>query len=85
MTAIMVDEDLLLQALKPLADIANAYDNNELDDEARKFWGPSQGMKQNNIDPSRIELYQGRGGKALLTLQDCFTARTLLKVQGLIP
>jgi hypothetical protein len=84
MTAIMVDEDLLLQALKPLADIANAYDNDELDDEARKFWGSNQEF-MNNRDPSAIELYQSRGGRTLLTLRDCFTARTLLKIQGLIP
>lgn len=29
----------LLEALAPLVEIADRYDNNELDDEARKFWG----------------------------------------------
>lgn len=56
-------------ALQPLANIADAYDNNELDNEARRFWdGP----------PDQIELYSGRDGKCLLTMQDCFNARKAL-------
>lgn len=64
----------LIDALRPLVDIANAYDSNDLDDEARKFWGRDL-EKQNDRDPEHIELYQGRGGRQLLTLADCLRAR----------
>ncbi|MBX3050796.1 MAG: hypothetical protein KF753_04940 [Caldilineaceae bacterium] len=67
----------LLKALQPLAAIANAYDRNELDGEARKFWGLND-EHQNNKQPAGIELYQGRGGKQLLTLADCFAARAAI-------
>lgn len=65
------------EALRPLAKIADAYDDNALDDEARKFWGVIN-EHQNKRDPEDIELYSGRGGKRLLTLADCFTARKAL-------
>lgn len=62
-------------ALKRLADIADAYDRNELDDEARKWYGDG-GV---SIHPPRnVVLYQGRGGATLLTLQDCLDAREAL-------
>lgn len=67
-----------LQTLRVLAHIADAYDANELDDVARKFWG-SNDEHVNKRLPRSIELYTGRGGKCLLTLQDCLTAREALK------
>lgn len=67
----------LVAALRPLAAIADAYDANELDDEARKFWGV-ECQHENNTPPDRIELYAGRGGRRLLTLADCFAARAAI-------
>lgn len=63
-------------ALRPLAAIADAYDINDLDGEARRFWG-KDGV--NDTPPTEIELYSSRGGKRLLTLDDCFIARNALK------
>lgn len=68
---------LLTRALQPLADIATAYERNELDDEARRFHGPNN-EHENHRDARTIELYSGRGGKQLLTLQQCFDARDAL-------
>jgi hypothetical protein len=65
----------LVEALKPLAAIADAFDENELDDEARKYWGTS-GVCE--VPHDQIELYQGRGGNQLLTLADCMKARSAL-------
>lgn len=56
--------------LDKLGDIWQAYLNNELDDGARKFWGANL-ENQNTCAPEDIILYQGRGGKTLLTLADC--------------
>lgn len=67
----------LVDALRPLVDIADAYDANELDDEARKRWGRSL-EHENTRSPDEIELYQGRGGKRLLTLADAMRARDAL-------
>ena len=64
----------LVTALAPLVEIAEAYDSNELDDEARKFWGKNSEHK-NSRDPHKIILYAGRGGRTLLTLADCLKAR----------
>lgn len=61
--------------LKVLANIADKYDDNGLDDEARKYWGDDN---VNTKDPKKIELYTGRGGQCLLTLQDCLDARDAL-------
>lgn len=66
----------LVEALKPLIAIADAFDANELDDEARKFWG-QHGV--NTTPHENIELYAGRGGKELLTLADCMLARKLVR------
>jgi hypothetical protein len=69
-------------ALEPMAAIAHAYDENELDDEARKFWGRHY-EHENHTPHDQIELYQGRGGKRLLTLEDCMKARaTLAELTG---
>lgn len=65
-------------AAQVLADIADAFDANALDNEARKFWGVDL-QHENKEDPDTILLYQGRGGKTLLTLGDCFRAREELK------
>lgn len=63
-------------ALLPLKLIADAFDANELDAEARKSWGKND-EHHNTTDPAKIELYQGRGGRELLTLAQCFAARTV--------
>jgi len=44
-----------------------------------KEWGPEGNRKLNEKQPSEILLYQGRGGRSLLTLQHCFNAQKLLK------
>lgn len=64
----------LRDALAPLKSIADAYDANDLDDEARRFWGVIN-QRENERDPAEIELYASRGGARLLTLADCFKAR----------
>ncbi|MBN7763705.1 hypothetical protein JYP52_21435 [Nitratireductor aquibiodomus] len=66
----LVDAEAIRSALQPLADIADAYESNALD-EARKEWGET--------DPATVELYQGRGGKRMLTLQDAFRARDAIR------
>lgn len=68
---------MLRDALKPLAAIADAFDANELDDEARKYWGMDD-EHINESPPGCIELYANRGGGQLLTLADCIAARTAL-------
>jgi hypothetical protein len=62
----------------PLVKIADAYDANNLDDEARKFWGRAL-ENVNTTDPKEIVLVSSRGGATLLTLQDCFDARDALQ------
>lgn len=69
-------EHQLREALVPLVRIADAYDANNLDDEARKRWGPNL-EHENTTPPEQIELYLGRGGKQLLTLKDCLDAREI--------
>lgn len=71
-------EEQLLRVLQPLVNIANAYDNNELDDEARRFWGPNLEHK-NTKNPEETILYSGRSWRELLTLQHCFNARSLYR------
>lgn len=73
----------MIEILQPLIDIANAYDRNNLDDSARKFWG-RENEHQNEGDPAEIELYAGRGGKRLLTLQHCLDAREWAISRGLL-
>ena len=72
---IAASERTARQLLKVLANIADKYDDNGLDDDARKFWGDDN---VNTKDPKKIQLYAGRGGQCLLTLQDCFDARDAL-------
>jgi hypothetical protein len=76
----MLDPIPIRQACRILARIADAFDANELDDEARKWWGPD-GVTPvyNTRRPEDIILYTGRGGKTLLTLADCIAARDALK------
>lgn len=64
----------LVEALKPLADIAAEFDANGLD-EARPDWG------DNERNAKDKELFSGRGGKSLLCLHHAFTARTALAAQ----
>lgn len=70
--------ELLVTALAPLVAIANAYDANNLDDEARKRWGKNL-EHENTTTPDQIEIYSGRGGQELLTLAHCFEARKLVE------
>lgn len=65
-----------MEALLPFAQIWDAYLANELDDEARRLWG-AQGEHENKVSPKDIELYSGRGGKRLLTLDDCRQAKAI--------
>lgn len=67
----------LTQALAPLASIANAYLENHLGDEARRFWG-AENEHENQTPPEGIELFSGRGGRELLCLSDCFAAKQAL-------
>lgn len=70
----------LVEAISPLVAIADAFDANELDDEARKFWGQHS---VNTTPHENIVLYSGRGGKEMLTLADCMKARaTLARLKG---
>lgn len=64
----------LREALRPLLRIAEAYEANALDDEARRFWGKDD-EHECQTPADDLELYSGRGGKRLLTLGDCFRAR----------
>ena len=73
-----VKKPALIAALTPLAAIADAYDANNLDDEARKFGGANNELR-NETDPADIELYAGRGGRELLTLEHCMAARHAVK------
>lgn len=83
--ALIADAKTMLEraaaVLAPLVAIADAYDDNALDDEARKFWGHEL-QEMNTTPPEKIELYTGRGGKRLLTLADCFAARDLVRGAG---
>lgn len=65
-------------AVIPLVNIANAYHENALDDEARKTWGVNDEFT-NNTKPDQIELYSGRGGRRLLTLHDCLFAAEVVE------
>lgn len=79
MTVVLWAElEALRAAVRPLIKIADAYDDNALDDEARKHWGVNDEFTD-TVHPAEIELYTGRGGKRLLTLADCFAARDALR------
>lgn len=60
-------------ALRPLAAIADEYDKDGLD-EVRPDW-VNRGVAKFN---PQAELYSGRGGKQLLTLEDALNARDVL-------
>jgi len=59
-------------ALKPLADIADEYDADGLD-QCRPDW-VKRGVQKFDLNE---ELYSGRGGKCLLTLGDVWKARNV--------
>lgn len=67
----------LVEALRPLAMLADAYDADNLNDEARRFLGGAR-KTENTTPPKDMELYAGRGGKQLLTLENCNAARNAL-------
>ena len=60
----------IIKALKPLVDIADAYEASRLD-EHRPEW--------NYRIPDEVTLFTGRGGSNLLTLQDCLFAREVTR------
>lgn len=65
----------LMEAIQPFVAISRAYDANELDDEARKFWG--ERLQNRNETPlDQIEIFSGRGGRRLLTLADACHGHT---------
>ena len=72
------NQQRLVSSVRVLAHIADRYDDNALDDEARKFWGKND-EHTNTTPPERIELYSGRGGGELLNLKHCLDARTTLQ------
>lgn len=74
------DEAAKIAALEPLARIAQRYDANELDDEARRFWGQDL-EHENTTPPQDIELVTTRGGAPLLTLADALVAREALDIK----
>jgi len=65
----------VVEALRPLAAIADAYDDNWLDD-CRPEW-KAKGLGF-DVHLDQEEVYSGRGGRRLLTLGDCFRARAAL-------
>jgi hypothetical protein len=71
----------LAAALKPLASIADAFDANELDDDARKHWG-LENEHTNQTPCYLIELFCDRGGRSLLTLADAMVARRALETMN---
>ena len=62
----------LRAALRPLAQIADMFDDSRLD-EHRPEWGAK--------DPKSVELLTGRGGGLLLSLDDALTARAVLAAE----
>ncbi len=60
----------ILEAIKPLYDIANQWHLNGLD-ESRPEWGDDKNIA------STVDLVSGRGGKQLLTIGDCLKAKDL--------
>jgi len=64
-------------ALAPLAAIADRFDANGLDDEARKHWGRDD-AHTNTTPPAQIELVRSEGGAGLITLQHALDARAAL-------
>lgn len=70
----------IMFALEPLVEIADAYDANELDDEARRWWGDEFNRNYTTRKPEDTELYAGRGGRRLLTLADCLRAREVRRM-----
>lgn len=84
---VLEERNALRLALAPLVAIADAYDANSLDDEARKHWGITHinnagrevFQNTNTTPPDQIELYTGRGGAQLLTLAHCLQAREVLR------
>lgn len=72
----MVQYRLLVEAIKPLAAIADKYEASELD-EHRPEWNERKAA-QSEVRWEDIELYASRGGGTLLTLMDAFKARYAL-------
>jgi len=68
--------DEIIAALKPLAAIADAYDDDGLDEE-RPDW-IRRGVSK-PLEGREVELLSGRGGRRLLTLNDAFEARRVLR------
>ena len=72
LTASRAEVERLRAALRPLAQIADRFDDSNLD-EHRPEWGAK--------DPKSVELLTGRGGGLLLSLDDALTARAVLAAE----
>ena len=72
LTASRAEVERLRAALRPLAQIADRFDDSNLD-EHRHEWGAK--------DPKSVELLTGRGGGLLLSLDDALTARAVLAAE----
>jgi hypothetical protein len=73
--------DGLIGAAAPMIAIADAYDANELDDEARKHWGVD--LENTNDRPAEeIELVCTDGGSVILNLAHALEVRTLMQRAG---
>jgi hypothetical protein len=71
----------LLIAAAPMVAIADAFDANELDDEARKFWGRDL-ENTNETPPIDIELVCTDGGSVILTLAHALEVRAIMQGAG---
>jgi len=74
LTKRVVSLEKLVEKAMVLKTIADAYDSNDLDNDARKRWGMNDEHPSSTL-PEHIELYAGRGGRRLLTLTHCLEFR----------
>ncbi len=69
----------IIEALQPLADIANAYEQEELDEVRPSRANTDPNSKTPAKDHGNTELYNNRGGKCLIHLSDAYRARQVLR------
>lgn len=70
----------LTVALRPLACVADRYDQNDLE-AARKTWGLNN-EHENKTPPGQIVLVDSRGGGTIVSLADAIRARDVLRAIG---
>lgn len=71
----------LVALLAPLQEIAARYHEEGLD-EARPSWTEKDSLHPKDL--AETELFQGRGGKQLLTLGQCFAVEEAFKQMGVL-